>query len=58
MSLPTIFRLLQSTGKDDYMAESDLKEMFYNLPMRQADWTFLGFSHPVTGQFHFYTFTL
>jgi len=33
------------------MAKSDLKDMFYNFPVRQADWTFLGFSHPVTGQY-------
>jgi len=58
MSLPTILRLLQSTGKDYFMAESDLKDMFYNVPMRQADETLLGFSHPVTGHFYFYTFTL
>lgn len=51
MSLPTILRLLQSMGKDYFMAKSDLKDMFYNFPVRQADWTFLGFSHPVTGQY-------
>jgi len=50
MSLPTILRLLQSMGKDYFMAKSDLKDLFYNFPVRQADWTFLGFSHPVTGQ--------
>ena len=51
MSLPTILRLLQSMGKDYFMAKSDLKDMFYNFPVRQEDWTFLGFSHPVTGQY-------
>ena len=51
MSLPTILRLLQSMGKNYFMAKSDLKDMFYNFPVRQADWTFLGFSHPVTGQY-------
>jgi len=47
MSLPTILRLLQSMGKIYFMAKSDLKDMFNNFPVRQADWTFLGFSHPV-----------
>ena len=51
MNLPTILRLLQSMGKDYFMAKSDLKDMFYKFPARQADWTFLGFSHPVTGQY-------
>jgi len=51
MSLPTILRLLQSMGKDYFMAKSDLKGMFYNFPVRQADWTFLGFSHPEKGQY-------
>jgi len=50
MSLPTILRLLQSMGKDYFMAKSDLKDMLYNFPVRQADWTFLGFSHPAKGQ--------
>ena len=40
MSLPTILRLLQSMGNDYFMAKSDLKDMFYNFPVRQADWTF------------------
>jgi len=35
-SLPTILRLLQSIGKDYFMANSDLKDMFYNFPVRQA----------------------
>ena len=38
-------------GNDYFMAKSDLKDMFYNFPVRQADWTFLGFSRPVTGQY-------
>jgi len=36
MSLPTILRLLLSIGKDYFMAKSDLKDMFYNFPVRQA----------------------
>jgi hypothetical protein len=51
MSLPTILKLLQSMGKDYFMGKSDLKDMFYNFPVRKEDWTFLGFSHPVTGQY-------
>jgi hypothetical protein len=51
MRLPTILRLLQSMGRDYFMAKSDLKDMFYNFPIRKEDWTFLGFSHPVTGQY-------
>jgi hypothetical protein len=51
MSLPTILKLLQSMGKDYFMGKSDLKDMFYNFPVREEDWTFLGFSHPVTGQY-------
>jgi len=46
MSLPTILRLLQSMGKDYFMAKSDLKDMFYNFPVRQADWTFFRFLSP------------
>jgi len=52
MSLPTILQFLQSMGKDYFMAKSDLKDVFYNFVVRQADWTFLGFFHPETGQ-HF-----
>jgi len=40
MSLPAILRLLQSMGKDYFMDKSDLKDMFYNFPVRQAGWTF------------------
>ena len=54
MSLPTILKLLRSKGKDFFMGKSDLKDIitvFYYFPVREEDWTFLGFSHPVTGQY-------
>ena len=50
-SLPTIFTLLESMGPKFFMAKSDLKDMFLNFPIRVQDWTLLGFSHPVTGQY-------
>jgi len=50
-SLPTVFALIEAMGPHYFMAKSDLKDMFLNFPISDSQWTFLGFTHPVSAQY-------
>ena len=50
--LDNVFRLLMKTGKGCYMAKSDMKAAFRNLPIRRSDWKWmvLMVHHPITNK--------